>query len=1101
MRILYYLEPFIELGNPMFRWSTYRNHLHPEMDALASIDGETEVLLVCSEAIAERIAAEGSPRNYRVVAIPTGALHTAYPGYLEASLDLYENDPSEAASRLGDVLTEHIGDFSPDVINVYESASHRLLADLFPKAVVLSNTLGMFSRAPFPETSALDPLGVGKHSWLARHGQNTFMAPLAHPVRAELDRLTTAFRNAILDLSPVRREAVRGSFNRVILVPLQVSEYFLFDGARPEARWASQVEFLQEVLKKTPPSVGVFVTHHHSPKGMIPTRTFRELQKRYPNLLFDRSIQNVRWCSQHVLPHVDAVVTVSSSLGLQAMLWDKPVVALGASHLSSLATTRRLDQLSDVIDRGPRPGTPNALAWLLTHYYPLTRSYHHNPQWHLDFLRRCLNRREKAAQTDFFEPIGDPVEILRQCREQLNTATMASELWKSSPRLLKKALPQLTRMERRIGDFDVISLDVFDTLLTRRVLSPSAVLELCEPEARTLLAEYGVSLARFGGYARLREAAKARAKQTARSTADREDVTLDEIYDVAVELLGVDPSVGAALAALERKWEQRASQPRQLGLKLLDRAQKLGKRIVLTSDMYLDQETIEGLLSGVGVSQDKYERLYLSSQTGCLKRTGNMFKLVVRDCGVHPSRIVHVGDDFQGDVIAASQCGLGALYLPSPTDRYLSSDFAASAWPEAKKQTTAAVNVMHGVISRTYFDEASAETSWFDDSAYRLGYVAGGPLVTGFVAWVQQQALRDGVDHLYFLARDGLILQQVNDLLCEVSSDAIPGSYLLASRRALSVASFETRQDVFESLTGAWVPRPIELVLESRFGLENVSAELLTRAGYSGPDDMSGLSSIEDRIKLCKLLELLERPILENAVAEREAYLTYLKVAQITDHRQPAMIDIGHEASLQQYLCKLLRSTKLRGYYYATFTGATQAVEKGLQLRAHLLNFEESALSDHPYCSNIGMFEFLFLAPTQSLKRFCPQTNGTVAPVFIDHDEYPRIDIAEQVRAGILQYARDFLQVVGTQWRAFTLSSAAAARTFTRFVQNPTPADAALLQDVFFVDLFGGHAQRRLVHPDCLKKQKEAERLKAIAASWWKAGAEVLATAARDAKP
>src|SRR5687767_15475750 len=51
--------------------------------------------------------------------------------------------------------------FRSDVIVCYESNAPFLQA-LFPRALFLHNTLGIFSRAPFPETSALDPFGIGK---------------------------------------------------------------------------------------------------------------------------------------------------------------------------------------------------------------------------------------------------------------------------------------------------------------------------------------------------------------------------------------------------------------------------------------------------------------------------------------------------------------------------------------------------------------------------------------------------------------------------------------------------------------------------------------------------------------------------------------------------------------------------------------------------------------------------------------------------------------------------------------------------------------------------------------------------------------------------
>ena len=92
----------------------------------------------------------------------------------------------------------------PDVIVCYESNAP-FLTELFPRALFLHSTLGIFSRPPFPETSALDPFGVGKDSYLARCELSQWDRSLSSAERGRIARLKYAFQRVQVESSPVER--------------------------------------------------------------------------------------------------------------------------------------------------------------------------------------------------------------------------------------------------------------------------------------------------------------------------------------------------------------------------------------------------------------------------------------------------------------------------------------------------------------------------------------------------------------------------------------------------------------------------------------------------------------------------------------------------------------------------------------------------------------------------------------------------------------------------------------------------------------------------------------------------------------------------------
>ena len=69
------------------------------------------------------------------------------------------------------------------------------------------------------------------------------------------------------------------------------------------------------------------------------------------------------------------------------------------------------------------------------------------------------------------------------------------------------------------------------------------------------------------------------------------------------------------------------------------------------------------------------------------------------------------------------------------------------------------------------------------------------PVLEAYVEWVLREAQRRGIRTLYFLARDGYILRQIAQDLCEAKGIDIQCRYLYCSRMALRVPSYHLLGD------------------------------------------------------------------------------------------------------------------------------------------------------------------------------------------------------------------------------------------------------------------------------------------------------------------
>jgi FMN phosphatase YigB (HAD superfamily) len=1091
MRVLYYLEAFRELGNPLFRFATVRNHLEHEIRGLLkSTTGHVQVTLLCSEAVALAIRAHRLLPEAQLVAISQAELERVYPSYEEASARWYNRDfAARQLERMLDLCARKLADFEPDVIVCYESSAPFLEA-LFPDALLLHDTLGMFSRAPYPETSVLDPFGIGKDAFVRRYAAQLRATQLTTSAQRQLQGLKEAYRSAQLAQSPLQPCDVRKRFERVVLLPLQVSRYFMFDeNCPPELRGANQLDFLRYVLERVERDVGVYVTMHGREAALFTPRVLAQLARRFPNLLFSERVQLLPWPSQHALPHVDAVVTVSSSVGLQALIWDLPVVVLGRSHVAGVASSDCLAELPALLAQGKTQHLDGALYYLLTHYYPLMDRYHHQGDWFQRFLERGIEHKRRGLDFDFYAPIDDPERVMSALIHDLRPERYAFELRRSSA----GRSPTDQELTRSIASADVVSFDVFDTLVTRPLSHPRALFELLAPKASALFEAHALSLRGFGDFRRLREDAALQAADEARASGV-EEYRLLAVYEALCARVGAPAGLAVQLKQLEEEVELAIHLPRQRGRLLFELAARHGKRIVLLSDIFLDAAVVADILRRCGYTE--HQRLYVSSEHGLLKKTGRLYEHVGKLEG-RPRNWLHVGDNYLVDVQMPARQGIRAHHLPSITDLYAKEPHVREIWRHANLGEQLGAALQHGVISRKFYDRPATalKRARFEGSPYRLGYEAGGPLMLAFVQWIAEKARRDKVTDLYFLARDGHLPKQVYELIAAATPGAAKAHYLYASRRAYSVASLRSVRDVVASLDLKSGAMTLADVLRYRFGIdpEQIIAGSLEAEGFASDQDRLDLREPAQRKRLERFLVGHAALILGQAAEERADLLDYLGTQGVLDpSRSIALVDIGHNASLQVALAALTERNDCRGYYFATFYPAREAYLAGHDISSYLLEFEESRSSEHVYCQNVGLFEFLFLPALPSLARMQRAANGELQPKFVAGDESGRFRVIEEVHRGVLDFCRDVVRASFGQPWLFQISKNDAIREFAHFAVHPDRDDAALLDGIGFVDRFGGFPTRYLIAPARSGPLNTFNFAEHERESWWKNGARAL---------
>jgi predicted HAD superfamily hydrolase len=515
-------------------------------------------------------------------------------------------------------------------------------------------------------------------------------------------------------------------------------------------------------------------------------------------------------------------------------------------------------------------------------------------------------------------------------------------------------------LEDAMDASDLISFDVFDTLLRRPFLRPTHLFDCIAPHLGD------------GDFAYKRGLAEASARQKYKGAID---VTLDQIY----EFLEHEP-------VQELECERRSLAPREEICALLRTAAAKGKKVIAISDMYWPRSTLAELLSGNGITVDD---LIVSSTDGAAKFDGSAFRLAAMRHGVTFNRILHFGDNAEADFAVPSRLGMRAVLVGNWTPGGTACELTDALLARLAANGSHASSTIGAAIRDLRFQHGHQDF-WRDLGRYHVG-----PLIYGFAHWLDEMVARKGIEHLIFVARDGWLPFKVFGAL----NQRCRSTYAYLSRAVLVQASLEKLPEVALRQLVSGVPAPVSDYIGRIGALRDALLPLALQA--FGADAMIGKEA--DRRKLSALFQQHRDLLAEHGREALSALRDYLgELGAFGNPDRVAYVDIGWSGTGAALLTELFPEARrwqylfwgtLEGFQAPSVNHSAQFFQFGEPWHHRALAFE---------C--IEVVEFFFTSAEQSAISLRRTPEG-VRPVFSDDGEaWPeRTAIANAIEAGVIE--------------------------------------------------------------------------------------------------
>lgn len=540
------------------------------------------------------------------------------------------------------------------------------------------------------------------------------------------------------------------------------------------------------------------------------------------------------------------------------------------------------------------------------------------------------------------------------------------------------------KLAEQLAEYDVISFDVFDTLIFRPVSKPSDLFFFVGEKLKYL------------DFCKIRIEMEEKARREKYKNYGVGEITFEEIWGMMEKETGIPKEHGMKM---EFEIEMQYCFANPYMKCVVEKLRALGKTMIITSDMYLGQEEIKQLLIHCGYGT--FSNYFISCEYGKAKHDGSLYQEIKNYCE-NSEKIIHIGDNKAADKKQAEKNGIDAFWYPNVNEVgnvYRSEDMSKVEG-----------SIYRGLVNSWIYNGMKKYSM-----PYEYGFIYGGIFVLGYCQWIHQYVKEHRIEKILFLSRDGEILSKVYEFL--YPEEKQKWQYVYWSRIAATKMTADYfKYDYFRRFLYHKVNQDYSLkAIFQSMELEDMLPVFLKESGHRGKTENSLLDEkMAEEVK--QFLQENWKEVLAHYKAQIQAGKQYFGEI-LKGCASVTIVDIGWAGSGAIALDYLINEVwrmkcNVTGLVAGTNTifnqepDASEAFLHSGKLVSYVFSQQKNRDIWKRHNPNRGdnlAAEMLLASPTYSFRKF--KEDGTLE--FAEHEV--EID-AKEVQRGIIDFVKWYLE-------------------------------------------------------------------------------------------
>lgn len=522
-------------------------------------------------------------------------------------------------------------------------------------------------------------------------------------------------------------------------------------------------------------------------------------------------------------------------------------------------------------------------------------------------------------------------------------------------------------MFKQIKAAEVISFDFYDTLYQRLVCNPRDVFRLLQREfEKEWIGEKSFYEVRGEAIQEVED-----------------NYSLDELYAKIAEIGNIDESLLRKMKRREEELEEVLLYPRESIIKALKFAASQDKEIYIISDMYLTTAFYREVFEQAGIDI-RPDHILITGEAKAAKNAEGLWRIYKDIIGIRTA--IHIGDDKEADIGAASRVGIEGVYVPKAWDMLEKS----TAHKLQARIVTDYSSCIFGLILYKLFQDpfSSSDPNGVVEitSIKDFGYIVFGPVILTFLLWVYEQAEQDNIERLIFLGRDGYFLVPCFEKLCEYKEKVIDHEYFAISRQLALMSGVQTDEELMayamEPYTGDLCAR-----IYDRFGV------------MINEEDKD--ESVEDYIR--EYMTILKERVEE----VRTNFKKYADKFKLSD--KCALVDDGYNGTNQKKLNEIM-NLSMPGYYMSADLSERNNNAKMQRMKGCFQEEDDLAAEKCALNTYVLYLESYLTAPYGMVREIKEDGSFVCAP---DTKNQELFDKKIELNQGVIDFIEDYMTHFG----------------------------------------------------------------------------------------
>lgn len=583
---------------------------------------------------------------------------------------------------------------------------------------------------------------------------------------------------------------------------------------------------------------------------------------------------------------------------------------------------------------------------------------------------------------------------------------------------------------------EIVSFDFFDTIMSRRVTYAKDIFYILGSRIKNKnLFSIEIAPERF-------QEIRVMAEEEARKCSPLKEISIENIYDkIPKEFFKCDKK---EIINLEIATEKEFLFPVSEIKNLMEIAKSRGKKIIVTSDTYLDEDHLKYLW---GNSAPNIEIKFFTSSKYKTGKYEKLFEYVSKETNTEYNKILHIGDNYISDIKTPSSMGIETCFMPHGSG-ILWEIVSKENHPDSGFQKR--LNENFGDLGVSAFRCKAMHLSSMDSideiSPTQYGAQILGPIISPFIHWISETAKSEKIDLIAPLMREGYLINKLLQYYPEIKSRPAYFSRRVLIQASLQKATKESLYSLrFNNLESS-ISDFLDLILLDTSDIPEFSE----KAGFTIKKEDIFKELIEKIISSPSLKDKIEA----SAKTIRAGVIKHFIKTVSIDGKIPkriALADVGWNGTIQKLLTKILEEegikTEIIGLYMMTTPAVNNLALEGIIAKGFFV--------DGGYPKQ----EFRYLSRTlEILEQSCSPNHGSVlshsikdgSPI-LKPDQIPtsqRADI-QDIQDGILNFNKIYISHIpkNTSVRDLYFLAEIIRPILTRAMLSPSREEAKIFSE------------------------------------------------------